>query len=90
MTSATLAKVMDSLILISASLMFFCTFVAVAREIPAWPLTVLVGIGVCGFFTSLYLYLGAWLGCGTPGAQLAKVAVREAHGHPGEKRARFR
>ena len=90
MTSATLAKVMDSLILISASLMFFCTFVVVAREIPAWPLTIMVGIGVCGFFTSLYLYLGAWLGCGTPGAQLAKVAVREAHGHPGEKRARFR
>ena len=90
MTSTTLAKVMDALILISASLLFFCTFVVVAREIPAWPLTVLVGIGVCGFFTSLYLYLGAWLGCGTPGAQLAKVAVREAHGDPGEKRARFR
>ena len=90
MTSATLAKVMDSLILISANLMFFCTFVAVAREIPAWPLTALVGIGVCGFFTSLYLYLGAWLGCGTPGAQLAKVAVRDAHNHTGEKRARFR
>ena len=90
MTSATLAKVMDSLILISASLMFFCTFVAVAQEIPAWPQTMLVGIGVCGFFTSLYLYLGAWLGCGTLGAQLAKVAVRDANSHPGEKRARFR
>ena len=90
MSSATLAKVMDSLILISASLMFFCIFVVVAREIPAWPLTVLVGIGVCGFFTSLYLYLGAWLGCGTPGTQLARVAVRDAHGHLGEKRARFR
>jgi hypothetical protein len=81
---------MDSLILISATLMFFCTFVAVAREIPAWPMTVLVGIGVCGFFTSLYLYLGAWLGCGTPGSQLARVAVREAQGDPAEKRARFR
>ena len=90
MSSATLAKVMDSLILISASLMFFCIFVVVAREIPAWPLTVLVGIGVCGFFTSLYLYLSAWLGCGTPGTQLARVAVRDAHGHLGEKRARFR
>jgi len=90
MTSATLAKVMDSLILISATLMFFCTFVAVAREIPAWPMTVLVGIGVCGCFTSLYLYLGAWLGCGTPGSQLARVAVREAQGDPAEKRARFR
>jgi hypothetical protein len=90
MTSATLAKVMDSLILISASLMFFCAFVAVAREIPAWPLTALVGIGVCGFFSSLYLCLGAWLGCGTPGAQLAKIAARDAHSQPGEKRARFR
>jgi len=90
MTSTTLAKVMDSLILISASLMFFCAFVAVAREIPAWPLTALVGVGVCGFFTSLYLCLGAWLGCGTPGAQLAKVAVRGEQSRSGEKRARFR
>jgi hypothetical protein len=90
MTTSTLAKVMDTLILFSASLMFFCTFMAVARVLPAWPLTVLVGIGVCGFFTSLYLCLGAWLGCGTPGAQLARIALHENERQPHEKRPRFR
>jgi len=90
MNSATLAKVMDALILTSASLMFFCAFMMVTREVPAWPLTVLLGVGVCGFFTSLYVCLCAWLGCGTPGAQLAKVAEREAESQFREKRARFR
>ena len=75
MPSNALAKLMDILILFSATLMLFCTFMAVARVLPAWPLTVLVGIGVCGFFTSLYLCMGAWLGCGTPGAQLARIAM---------------
>ena len=90
MRSSSLAKLMDTLILFSASLMFFCTFMAVARVLPAWPLTVLVGIGVCGFFTSLYLFLGAWLGCGTPGAQLARIAMHESDRQPREQRARFR
>jgi hypothetical protein len=90
MTSGTLAKVMDGLILLSASLMFFCAFMAVARVLPAWPLALLVGVGVCGFFTSLYLCLGAWLGCGTPGAQLARMAMHESDCKPRERRARFR
>jgi len=90
MSCGTLGKVMDALILMSASLMFFCTFMAVAREVPAWPLTVLLGLAICGFFTSLYACLGAWLGCGTLGARLAKVAAQEAEHQFHEKRARFR
>jgi hypothetical protein len=90
LTSSTLAKLMDTLILLSASLMFFCTFMVVARELPAWPLTTLVAIGVSGFFTSLYLCLGAWLGCGTPGSQLARIAMHESERQPQERRARFR
>ncbi|HST08990.1 MAG TPA: PilZ domain-containing protein [Terriglobales bacterium] len=90
MTSGTLAKVMDGLILLSASLMFFCAFMAVAGVLPAWPLALLVGVGVCGFFTSLYLYLGAWLGCGTLGAQLARMAMHESDRDCGDQRVRFR
>jgi hypothetical protein len=90
MTSSTLAKVMDTLILLSASLMFFCAFMSVARELPAWPLTVMVGIGVCGFFTALYLCLGTWLGCGTPGVQLARMAMHDSERQPRERRPRFR
>ena len=63
-TSATLAKVMDSLILISASLMFFCTFVAVTPGDSSVATDRAGRDRACGFFTSVYLYLGAWLGCG--------------------------
>ena len=87
---STLARFMDGLILFSASLMFFCVFLAVAREMPAWPLAVLVGAGVCGFFTALYWCLGAWLGCGTLGFQIAKIATHETEAHDRGKRARFR
>jgi PilZ domain len=90
MTSSTLAKLMDTLILLSASLMFFCAFMTVARELPAWPLTVMVGLGVCGFFTALYLCLGTWLGCGTPGVQLARRAMHKSERQPRERRSRFR
>jgi len=85
-----LAKVMDGLILLSASLMFFCAFLTTAREMPAWPLAVLVAVGVCGFFTALYWCLGSWLGCGTLGAQLARIASREVGVESHERRARFR
>lgn len=87
---SALAKCMDALILFSASLMFFCTFLTTARELPAWPLAVLVAVGVCGFFTALYWCLGSWLGCGTLGAQLARIASRESDVESHERRARFR
>lgn len=87
---SALSKFMDGLILFSATLMFFCVFLATAREMPAWPLAMLVGVGVAGFFTALYWCLAAWLGCGTLGAQLARIARREAAMPAREKRARFR
>jgi hypothetical protein len=51
-----------------------------------------VGVGVCGFFTALYGFLGAWIGCGTAGAQLAKIAMRDSEHERmlREEEARFR
>lgn len=84
-----LAKLMDGLILFSAVLMFFCGFLAVAHTLPTWPIAILLGIGVAGFFSALYGFVCSWIGCGTPGAQLAKIAMGDSD-TPREEDARFR
>jgi len=72
-----LAKLMDGLVLFSAVLAFFCTFLAVAHTLPAWPIAVALAAAVGGFFTALYWALCSVLGCGTAGVQLARIAMRE-------------
>lgn len=84
-----LAKLMDALILFSAVLMFFCGFLAIAHTLPAWPIAILLGIGVAGFFTALYGFLCSWIGCGTAGARLSKIAMRDSETRR-EEDARFR
>ena len=87
-----LTKLMDGLVLFSAMLMFFCIFLGIAQTIPAWPIATLVAIGVSGFFVALYGFLCSWVGCGTAGAQLARMAMRDLNSQRGsrEDEARFR
>lgn len=72
-----LAKLADGLVLGSAILLFFCIYLAIAQTLPDWPEAIALAAGVCGFFTSLYWCLCSWLGCGTIGARLAKLALGE-------------
>ncbi len=87
-----LANLMDGLVLFSAVLAFFCTFLAVARTLPAWPIAVALAAAVGGFFTALYWALCSVLGCGTAGVQLARIAMRgenpETPSRDGESRFR--
>jgi hypothetical protein len=89
---AGLTKLMDGLVLCSAMLMFFCIFLAIAQTIPAWPIAIFVAVGVSGFFVALYGFLCSWVGCGTAGAQLARMAMRDLPSHRGarEEEPRFR
>jgi hypothetical protein len=73
-----LARMMDVLILLSAVLLFFCVFLAVAQTIPPWPATVALIAGVAGLFTALYWLICAWIGCETVGVQLAKIALSDS------------
>ncbi len=73
----TLARFMDGLVLFSAVLAFFCVFLAVAQTLPTWPIAVTLAAGVGGFFTALYWCLCSWLGCGTAGMQMARMAMGE-------------
>jgi hypothetical protein len=88
----SLARMMDVLILLSAVLVFFCVFLAIAETIPPWPATIALVAGVAGFFTALYWWICAWVGCDTVGAQLAKIALPDSEraSLTREPRARFR
>jgi hypothetical protein len=88
----SLARMMDVLILLSAVLLFFCVFLAIAETIPPWPATIALVAGVAGFFTALYWWICAWVGCETVGVQLARIALPNSAkaSLPREPRARFR
>jgi hypothetical protein len=88
----TLARMMDVLILLSAVLLFFCVFLAIAQTIPPWPATMALIAGVAGFFTALYWWICAWIGCETVGVQLARIALPDSGRTtlPREPQPRFR
>ncbi len=88
----SLATLMDALVLLSAVLTFFCIFLAVAHTLPTWPVAMAVAAGVSGFFTALYWSLCSLLGCGTAGAQLARIAMpdTEAEKTSRDGESRFR
>jgi PilZ domain len=92
MTSQSFARLMDGLVLLSAVLMFFCMFLAVAHTLPAWPVAMALAAGVSGFFTALYWYLCSWMGSGTAGVQLARIAMRDTDAEKTlrEEESRFR
>jgi hypothetical protein len=78
--------------LLSAVLLFFCVFLAIAQTIPPWLATVALVAGVAGFFTALYWWICAWIGCETVGVQLARIALPDSARAvvPREPDARFR
>jgi len=86
----SLAKLMDVLILLSAVLLFFCVFLAIAQTIPPWPATLALIAGVAGFFTALYWWICAWVGCETVGAQLARIALPDSLRPGAQEQVRFR
>jgi hypothetical protein len=87
-----LAGLMDGLVLFSAVLTFFCVFLAVAKTLPPWPVSMGLVFGVSGFFTALYWCLFSVVGRGTPGVTLARVAMNgsETEGKLRDAETRFR
>jgi Tfp pilus assembly protein PilZ len=89
-----LAGIMDGLVLFSAVLIFFCTFLSIVQAMPPWPVALGLLFGVGGFFTALYWYLFGVMGRGTAGVFIAKLATRDMdsalQAELREKEARFR
>jgi len=91
-STRTLARLMDGLVVFSAVLMFFCAFLAVAHTLPPWEVALGLLVGAFGFFSTLYWCLFAVMGRGTAGVRLARIAGGDADAEANlrEREARFR
>ena len=90
-SAPALSLLVDGLILLSAVLLFALICMGMAGVVPAWPLALVMGIGVAAVFAVLYRFLFLfWMG-GTPGNWLAGLTeVCDRHEVPVDDRPRFR
>jgi PilZ domain len=70
----TLAWMVDSLIMIAGLLLFALIFVAIAHEVPRWPLTLGAASAAAVFVAATYWTLFAMFGGSSLGARLAQAA----------------
>lgn len=91
-SAGSLSWLIDSLILVSAVLLFLILSLALTRFLPAWTVVLALGLGVACLFTTLYWFLFTiWMGA-TPGVCLVRRAcVNSESARPREvERPRFR
>jgi Tfp pilus assembly protein PilZ len=90
-SAPALSLLVDGLILLSAVLLFALICMAMVGVVPAWPLALVMGIGVAAVFAVLYRFLFLfWMG-GTPGNWLAGLTgAFDENEIPADDRPRFR
>lgn len=91
-SATALSRLVDGLILLSAVLLFAVIGMAMVGTVPAWPIMVVLGLGVASVFTIVYRFLFLfWIG-GTPGNYLAQLTDNAMNGMnlEAEERPRFR
>jgi hypothetical protein len=90
-SAPALSLLVDGLILLSAVLLFALICMAMVGVVPAWPLALVMGLGVAAVFAVLYRFLFLfWMG-GTPGDWLAGLTgAFEGNEIPADDRPRFR
>jgi hypothetical protein len=91
-SAPALSRLVDGLILLSAVLLFALICMAMVGVVPAWPLALVMGLGVAAVFAVLYRFLFLfWMG-GTPGDWLAGLSGNAFDGNeiPSDDRPRFR
>ncbi len=81
-STRTLASLADAMIVLLAVLIFSVISVSTSGVAPGWPLWVIAGVVLTGFFGFLYRYLFATYAGGTAGQRLAGWGPEE--GPPGE------
>jgi hypothetical protein len=87
-----LSRLVDGLVLLSAVLLFALICIAMVGVVPAWPVALVIGLGVAVVFAVLYRFLFLfWMG-GTPGDWLAGINGNAFGGNeiPADDRPRFR
>jgi hypothetical protein len=85
-----LTKLLDGLILLCAVLLFAVVSMFMTSILPAWPITILLGIGITSLLVAVYWFLFAfWIGA-TPGERLAWLACSVCGNEMCEEEARAR
>ena len=72
------SKLMDTLILMCAVLMFGVVAMAMTDFLPSWPITLTLAIAVTAVFVGLYWFLFSFWFSSTPGEHLARMASLDA------------
>jgi hypothetical protein len=90
LSPSALARLIDALIVVSATLLFFIVALAVTHFFPGWMVALPLTLAVAAAFAGIY-YLGfkSCIGC-TPGTQLAGMVGGEVNDSEEDDRARFR
>ena len=91
-SAPALSRLVDGLILLSAVLLFALICMAMVRVVPAWPVALVMGLGVAAVFAVLYRFLFLFWMDGTPGEWLAGLTGDAFDGNeiPPDDRPRFR
>ncbi len=91
-SATVLSHLVDASIVLSAVLLFAVIGMSMIGGVPAWPITLVLGLTVSGLFATLYRFLFLfWIGA-TPGSYLAGLASNAMNGINVEvdERPRFR
>lgn len=80
----TLGWLIDSLVMLAALLLFALVFLAIAHELPPWPLTLTTILAVMFFVPSAYWALFAILGGPSVGVRLTEYGSGEGRKEPEE------
>ncbi|HKS76348.1 MAG TPA: PilZ domain-containing protein [Terriglobales bacterium] len=90
LSAKSLSRVVDSLLLLCAVLLFAIISLGMTNLLPSWPLALALGLGISSAFAAVYWYLFAVCVGMTPGEQLARIAFGSSVDCLDDEPARFR
>jgi hypothetical protein len=90
LSAKSLSRVVDSLLLLCAVLLFAIISLGMTNLLPSWPLALALGLGISSAFAAVYWYLFAVCVGMTPGEQLARIACSQPPEFSDEEPPRFR
>lgn len=89
-TARGLSRMVDSLVLLCAVLLFAIISLGMTNLFPTWPLAIALALGITSMFAGVYWYLFAICVGMTPGEHLARVAYGNAKAVEEDDLPRFR
>jgi hypothetical protein len=90
LSAKSLSRIVDSLLLLCAVLLFSIISLGMTNLFPTWPLAIALALGISSAFAAVYWYLFAVCVGMTPGEHLARIACGELENAGDDQPSRFR